>query len=529
MATTCGIALPQVPPAAASELMAIVSSIAGPVATALTRSVVGAGGGYGPLPTPTHFVSNSATNDYRLGVDSGTGTTKATAWLTLEYAIANAPSGSVIQINDGTYKHATAFFAMSTKSMTFMAERKHAVTLQAADSQTRVFAFVPSASQSMRLLGVIIDGRSNTTRGIVSGSGTAALGVVASVTVQHCKIIGCTTRLFESPQQKSVNYLLEHLEISGAGALRPFFIQNPQDGSVILSNIVGDLSLSVGSVAIVDVNRVSGGSSLSVRVEGLRGTYTMTNPIGSLYGVSLRNNDGVVVTGCDMTINGAENGAMVLVYSETAGLTANNAVISYNRFANNSTGAGHVIRVGTEGTGVGDGQHNNARVFGNAVSANPDATLPIHGIMLSWGEGGDVHDNVIDGAALAAIAKEQVGGVFRNNTIRNAKSESLRAKGATGTRWEGNAVYMVAGSGGVNINDNQDSGTNSTSVEVVGNTFYVEQTPAGIVDVKAASTASFADNTYEINAALGADPWKYQGTAYQTLAAWKAVEPTAHP
>lgn len=482
----------------------------------------------------THYVSNSATNGYAAGADSGAGTTKAAPWATLTFALANAPTGSVIEINDGTYQGAT-FYNVNDKTITIQCRRIGGVTLQAADAQTRVVNLnLAATSRTVVLNNLVLDGRNNTTRGISAGGAGVALGVVAGITTRNCTFKDCTTRYIDFPQQKSI--ALNVISCSGTGSMggRPIFAQDAQDGSFTINGFNFATTMATTGTAGVEMNRAAGSTGVTVSISGVTGTLT-ASAIGIMNGIVVRNQTAPTLQGNSLTLSGASNtsGALYKVFSDSATLDANNAVIRGNGGAHNGEG-GYCILVGTDATGAGNNMHNNALVENNNISANAIAANAIHGYMLGFGTGGTVQNNTLTGGGHALLAKDQTGATFDNNTIDGFTADGMYSKGSSNVTFSDNTVTVsVANANGtLRIGQDEASLAHSTGIVATGNIYNVNENPPKIVEVATGSDATFTANRYNINATLGTSPspWGYQGIGYNTLAAWKAaVEPTALP
>lgn len=486
------------------------------------------------LPLATHYVSNSATNGYAAGADSGAGTTKAAPWATITFALANAPTGSVIEVNAGTYQAAT-FYNCNDKTLTIQARSPGTVTTQAADAQTRVFNLnLAATSRTLTLIGLVIDGRNNTTRGISAGGSGVALGVVGGVSTRYCTFKDCTTRYIDFPQQKSVALNIVSCSGSGSMAGRPIFVQDAQDGSVNISGFTFNTTMTTNGTAGVEVNRAAGSTGLSINIAGVGGTLTASG-ISLMNGIVVRNSTAPVLQGNTLTLAGSANtsGALYKVFSDSATLNANNAVIRGNGGAHNGEG-GYCVLVGTDASGTGNNNHNNALIENNNITANAAAASPIHMLMVGFGTGGTIQNNTATGGGHAIIAKVQTGATIQNNTLNGFTADGLYVKGSTNVNLLNNGITVsVANSGGtIRIGQDEVTLANSTGTVVTSNVLNVNVDPPKIVEVATGSDAAFTTNRYNINAALGTSPspWGYQGTGYNTLAAWKAaIEPTALP
>jgi len=477
------------------------------------------------LPAPTRFVSSSATNGYAAGADSGLGNSRSSPWATIEYAIANAVDGDVIWINAGTYT-ATTFFTIG-KSLTFVSDGRRMVTLKAASGQPRLFNYTAATDKSFKCYGIIMDGASDTP--IFVRVGSSALTSALSLEFNDCEIKDFTTQYITTNSHKNVSLSILSCTMSGtmSGNIG-ITVPAHEAGSIIISGLSLSVTMSSASTKeFIKVVSVTGATQTAIK--RINGSITASSGNGGLTGARCINHDNVVIENNTLSVTSSQAGAVFSVLCDSGSLSANNAVVQ-NNIVSANLGGGYGIIVGQDGPSAGDNRQNNATIYGNRVTANPLAAPPIHGVMIGYGTGGNCSVNTIDGAALATIAKQQTGGEFRGNVITNAVSESIRSKGSNGTKWIGNIVTIGTAYPGDGCNINENGSTNSTGIEITGNTFIVDAAPSEIVEVTAGSDAAFTGNQYTINAALGADAWKYQGTGYDTLAEWKAaVEPTALP
>lgn len=505
----------------------------GPILRPVDRETIG-GGGQFVLPAATHYVSNSASNGYALGVDSGGGTTKAAPWLTITHALANAATGSVIEVNAGTYQGAT-FYNCNDKSLTVMARSPGTVIAQAADGQTRVFNLnLAATSRTLTLINLVIDGRNNTTRGISAGGSGVALGVVAGITTRQCTFKDCTTRYIDFPQQKSI--ALNVISCSGTGSMggRPIFAQDAQDGSFVINGFNFATTMTTNGTAGIEINRAAGSTGVTVDIRGVTGTLTASG-VSLINGIVVRNQTAPTLQGNSLTLAGSANtsGALYKVYSDSATLNANNAVIRGNGGSHLGEG-GYGILVGTDATGTGNNMHNTPTIEHNTITANAAAASPIHCIMVGFGTGGTIQNNTTVGGGHGILAKDQTGGTITGNTLDGFTADGLYLKGSSNVTLSSNTltVSVANSSGTIRIGQDEVSLAHSTGAVVTGNVLNVNVNPPKIVEVATGSDATFTVNRYNINAVLGTSPspWGYQGVGYNTLAEWKAaVEPTALP
>lgn len=487
----------------------------------------------GGLPTPTRFVSAAATNGYAVGANAGNGNTKAAPWLTLDYAIATASPGDVIEVNDGTYQSAT-FYNQNGKTLTIQARRLGGVILQAAAGQTRIVHAIPNVAgaRMLTLTNLILDGLNNTTRGATMGNNGAGIG--CGLTLRNCTIRNVTQAYVEGGAVEAATLNLWNLTCAGQVSGRPIFV-SAKDANIDINGVaLSGVSTTAPNFALVELLRIAGGVATSkVAVRGIAGTFTgpgaqVTN------GVVITDFDDAAIENNELTIQGDATsiGALYKVSSDNAALSAHRASVRGNR-GYNGHGGGYMVLIGSDGTGPGNNNHNNPLVENNNIGANPAAGLPVHGYILGWGSGGQVRNNTATGAGHGLLAKDWTGGTFSGNTVSGFSYDGIYAKGATGTAFTDNTinVTMANSQGVIRVDWDDVSTVKSTGIVLARNTLNVGVDPPIVVFVGAGSDAAFSADNYALGVALGgATPWSYQGTGYATLAAWKAArEPTATP
>lgn len=486
------------------------------------------------MPTPTHFVSQSATNGYAVGVDSGPGTSKSAPWLTITFAIANAPTGSVIEVNNGTYQAAT-FYNVNDRSIAIQARSLGTVILQAANTQTRVVNLnLLATTRTLRLQNLVLDGRNDTTRALSLGNSALALGIGAGLVLRNCIMKDCTTSYIQSASHKTVNYDISGLTCSGTANDTGIFIGSAQEGSVLIQNVFFSAVNTGSGRQGIWITEAAGSTGITAKVYGVTGSINTTNAASSWTAIRIENVDNAEIRGCNMTVTGGASTALYTINSSTLGITANNAIISGNGGHNGGATTGYTIRVGTDASGAGDNQHNNPLIENNNITANVNATNSIHGMMVGWGSGGTIRNNTVNGAAYGLLAKDWTGGTFENNTATNFTESGIYAKAANGTTFRDNTLNSVIANanGTVRVGPDLVPMVNSTGVVIEDNILNIDFNPPRIVNVEVDSDAAFDSNFYGINVTLGTSPspWEYDGTGYNTLAAWKAaIEPTALP
>lgn len=474
-----------------------------------------------------YYVSNVASNGYAEGDNANAGTSREAPWATLAYAITNAPAGSVIGMNEGTYTAASVYTL--NKSLSIVAERRRQTILKCAASQVALILVQGAAAGSDILLrGLVLDCESSTNRCCRPANANA--GGAITLRFQDCEFKNPTQAgIFGNSANERLHLFVTSCDITNSATTVTHGIQqsNLLEGSVTVNGLTGNVSTAATTFEVVRVT--AGATGIPVQVSGVNVDVDGTGAT-NVRGVVIANAAGVIESN-DINLNGGTTGTLYQQFCSSASFPFTGGIIRNNTGSNMANG-GYCVLYGTDTAGVGDDGHNGAVIYGNTLSANPDATTPIHGLMLGNGTGGEVYTNTITGAGLALIAKQQTGGEFYENTINECNSQALRAKGATDTVFRDNVVNLSASYAGdcVTVDANDSPATDSTGIELTDNVFNIDAAPAKIVDVATGSDAAFTGNTYNVNTTLGADSWEYQGTAYQTLEAWKAaVEPTAHP
>jgi hypothetical protein len=478
---------------------------------------------YAP-PAATRYVSQSATNGYAVGANSGAGSSKGAPWLTLTYAIANAADGDVIYLNDGDYRSASAYTI--GKSLTIVAETMHGAALKATGAQTYIALLSAATDKSIAFYRCVFDGESTAGLGVRIGSSSLTSQIDGAF--YNCRFKDNAVGPFLSNSQKKTNITFRNCEADGTWSGNVLFdVRVHELGAIVVDGLtVNGACTGTSSKRIMSV--VSAAAGTTARISNVAGTVT-ADDAAFIYGVLAQNFPDCTIENCNIAMPSGTSGALYAVQCTSATLNANGAIIRHNRGHGGYDG-GYLIQVGQDSSSAGDGRQNDSQIYDNVLTANAGASTPIHGLMLGYGTGGDVRDNTVTGAGLALLAKQQTGGAFYRNTVAECTSEAIRAKGANGTVWHDNTVTLSPGFAGDCVAVDANDTTDSTGVEITGNVFNVGAAPALIVGVDAGSDATFSANTYAVGVTLGAGAWSYQGTAYDTLAAWKAAhEPDALP
>ena len=500
----------------------ITSPISRPITSRIASAIAGARYAHARV-VADYYVSGAASNGYVIGDNSNSGTSREEPWLTLDKAVESAPSGSVIALNDGTYTAATYYHIV--KSLEIIAENRGQAVLK-QNGQARVIHLrdTSGGDRTLRLSGLVIDGEDQTTHTIdLGGNDTDTVKLI----LHRCEVKGGKTwSVYTGNQLSDVEVWDSEFNSSYSTHRSHIEMDNVASGGLYVNGLTARGSSSAASaVSVVSISAIASGVSCHLaRLDIER----PTDSAGLVRCVYILNIDNAVVENSYISVTSeTSDAAGVVIESRSASLTANYAAVRYCEVDHNAYG-GYGIIVGRDGSGDGDGNQNYASVHNNTVNGGPNQTTPIHGLMLGFGIGGEVYDNTVTGCGLATIAKAHSGGEFYNNTISEFGDQAIRAKGSSDTEWHDNTIAVSSGFLGTPVYIDADS-VDSDSILITDNVINVNAAPTRIVFVADDNTATFSGNTYNINTSLSADSWEYQSTMYQTLAAWKAVEPDALP
>lgn len=471
----------------------------------------------------TYYVSNSTANGWAMGDDSRS-TAQAvstnTPWLTISGAQAKASNGDTIIVNDGIYtENSGSGFLNLDRGLTIQPFTDYGVTIRST-ATSRVLNL--SAGNADITLGkLIIDGEESRNWGI-------NIGQVGSLTLDGTKISGA--RAVAILNSDAVNHTrMNNVQIVGtAMSGGGYYNVGTQTG--------GSLEINGGKINITNLTSGSGGgivyigaaNGVGVSVSGM--TINLTGAGSGYQGIRVANVDRALIAGNIITTNNLSGScASIWVYASGANFTAHYPTIRDNKIYNNCAG-GHTIIHGTDGSTLADNRHNYGEIYHNIVVGSTNSTT-LHGIMLGSNLGGRVWGNSVRLTKLALLAKLNVGGLFTDNEVRQVigGGYGLRSKGATGTEFANNRIYLNAGSGGygIYVDENPANPTVASTGVVYRNNDVYAQVPGSrfvnVANTNSANTATFIGNRYYLTQESSPGQWVYQGTNYSALASWQAA------
>lgn len=136
----------------------------------------------------TRFVSNTTSNGYTAGTDSGTALAKGTPWLTITFALSTANAGDTITVNGGTYLE-TAFLNPGKINFTLTSDGSVIVQTNTG-ADTKVLSLRSAASGFILNTGFTFDSQG------VQASCISSDGTGGTFTLHGPQVINYTTQGF---------------------------------------------------------------------------------------------------------------------------------------------------------------------------------------------------------------------------------------------------------------------------------------------------------------------------------------------
>ena len=358
---------------------------------------------------------------------------------------------------------------------------------------------------------------------------------VISLTATRCTFRNFTTAGINAASTTRLNLTMTDCTLTAGAAA----------GGVVLSSYVaGNIVISGGSTTITSQNTASlaGGIFVSGSTVGT-GTFSCTNhsvaitldpsltSSGVHYGIRALNMANSVVDGGTHTISGtpgSRQAANVIIdYNGTGSISGSQIK---NATGTNSTNGGYNFGFGLESAGT-PSQANGCSITNCTTSAGAVAVAgDVHALFMGFTQNGTVSGNTIGDSGTAIVDKDSTGTTVTLNTISGAMSVAgLLMKGSTNCTHSSNAVTLTSGTNVILMRIEADGGTNSTGCAWTANTFTVAGgTGAAYVVQDTSQTATPTSNIYnKSSGTLASHPWQRTGVNYDTLSAWKAIEPSA--
>ena len=470
----------------------------------------------------TYYVSNSASNGFSVGFNTHTTTdaqSMAKPWLTISTANVKSSDGDTLIVNDGTYTESAGVGYLSIdKNLTVTPYSDYGVTVKSL-SATRVVN-IQTAGKTITLGKIVIDGE-------YVRSYPLHIGINTLLTLNGTWV------------KNGANYAILADGVSGDTVMNGAILTGTatviaayyESGSRTVS---GSLTISSVTISETGITNAAGGGIVWIPAI-TTGTFSMTNSVitssGNVAHSSIRvaNTSNALISGNTIQyMHGTGYG--IWSYSSAAANISSSPVIVGNIVNHNGT-AGIMILAGTDGSGVADNRHNDARIYGNICTGSVNSTT-LHGIMVGSAKGGIVFGNKVSYATLPLLSKLSSGTSFVGNEVKNIQGgtsgSGMRSKGSTNITFAHNGIYLNQTSYGAYTDHDTVVPTYSNNINYVGNNIYQDSASALFATVASSSTANFVGNNYYSTTALNANQWSYIGTSYATLAAWKAAkEPSA--
>ncbi len=492
----------------------------------------------------TCYVSQSTANGYAVGSDSNNGTSQTTPWLTVDHALATAPSGSTIIVNDGTYQAAT-YFSFGNSGQILIPQTPGACTLQCAAGNTTAVLLQNAGGVACTVGNFNLD----CTPG---GAGVVALQCNSILNAGNKSLGIDGPNLVNTGSAKSASALWLgattaqltgwNIKINGAFNKGGVFT-----GPGLTTGFV-DIDGISGSVTSVNYDR-SGGVSAYSATTGYTTGWMRVRRCSLSVATTGGNNPGVLLAvnlpfvfenNREMIISGTSTSACI-----TGGLMNNTNVINsnqicrYNRGIN--TASGHYLHLhGFDGAATTPNAMNYPVVHDNDYEYSGVDTIP-HGYILGDMNGGVVSHNIARGVAIPFVSKYQSERSYwvanqNQNWGTYTGASGLYAKGTVNALFASNVIYVDANDHGMPMESSWD-GTSimSTGTMFIGNivscTGYA---PANLAQVGTpgnasdTSAATFFHNDYYTPGGVTGNPWTVgASTTYASLSAWQAVEQNA--
>lgn len=475
----------------------------------------------GSAHATTYYVSKSTANGWASGSDANNGLATSTPKLTINGAHSAASATDTIIVNDGTYtENGGSGFLSISKGVTINPLNNGMVTIKAASSNRVLNVAVSTGTLTLGDL-------------LLSGEGARLWGIyssnVANLVLNGTDVDGATSDSIHIDDQTTNLTMTDNTITGTTTAQSAVYFTGLNAGTVLIDDVninLPALNTTIGPIAIIATSTDPVMNPPVIDATVKNSVITSSNS-GAGFGIRMENFDGAVIEDNVITSDGSGSVTDIIVYSSRAYHTAHNPIIRDNFIFHNGDN-GLTILHGTNATGqLGDNLHNYGEIYGNTIIGESDNTT-LHGIMLGNNLGGRVWGNKVYNVNLGLLAKLNNGGVFSGNEVfgLNGAGHGLRSKGSTNTVFTNNGVYLN-GSTDVGMYADSDPGipTHSTGVEFTNNNIYVG---AGrFANVDASNTATFSNNNYYKTSALASNQWTYQGTDYDTLVEWQAVEASA--
>ena len=398
-------------------------------------------------------------------------------------------------------------------------------------------AILMATGANLTIQDIIVDPSLNN-----GGAAAAAITVpstasVISLTLDRAKLQNWTSYAVSAPGGCRLNYTETDCILEGGAVTGGVFLNSINAGAVAVTRT---------AMEITSQNTANRGGYVIIGGTGNTATVQFTDPDiaitldsgltsgGLHYGIRLVNIVAGIVDGGTHSISGAPGSRTgACVFMDYNGSNSINGSKIINATGINSTNGGYVFGIGLEASGT-PAQAENCEISGNTASAAGAAIAGgCHLGFLGFTKDSLMTLNTFTDGGISLVDKDTEGSTVTYNTIIGFASSGIRPKGSTNGTYSHNAVTQTAGySNGTMIDLSWDniSGSPTTGAIVSVNTFANaggSSTTLVTLD-NTGGSATPSDNIYnQSSGSLAANPWRWLGSNYATLAAWQVIEPTA--
>lgn len=504
------------------------------------------------LPAADVYVSSVSYGGIPIGVDATADATAAAPFLTWDAAYAYARPGDRILLNGNpasppVYQSTTA--TILDKRITVKAINSRGAILAGVGS-SRAVLVQPAAGETITIDGVIIDASQNS-------GGTAGANCLQLTSQTLLYTLNLIDVMLQGWAGATASY---SIRTSAANCLIALTITNCSQtgGTDTLGGIQVD-TLGAGSSVVINGGTHNvphckaasrgpifvGATATGVTASVSNTTCTMhaddsLTGGGIHYGIYIQNIASAIIDTNNVTVTataGTRSAVGIYLTTSQSGtateLPCDGGIVRTNTVYNDCVGGGGLIIIGSDGSGDKTkclsliARSNTGSGSAAAISAG------LHGIEMGTTTDGLAELNTITATALALVSKLALRNIWQDNTLSDATSAVMLAKGDVNSIFRRNAITQHVGYAGTCFyaeDDTPGSGAHSTGVSVSSNT----STNAGAISLgytksDLLNTVTYANNVYNHSSGTenATDKFNNLTVSYATLAAWLAVEPTA--
>lgn len=494
------------------------------------------------LANPTarfqHYASPSGTSAGPGGAD--------TPWATVDQALAAVPTtctavggatGTIKLVGTAASPNTYVSTAGITVNGLLKIQATEALGAKLAGNGTTQ-AILLASGANLTLKDVIVDPSLNNGGAADRGITVPSTASVISLTLDSVKLQNWKTYAIGAPSGCRLNYTETNCIYSADSVAAGFYLN---------SFIAGSVTVNGSSMALTNQNTIYlGGYAMLGTNSGTTATASITNTNVSVtidptlvgggihYGIRTLNMVATVDGGTHSitSTTGSRQGANVEISYSGTNVISGSKIKNANGY--NGTAGGYCFAIGLETSGT-PAQAQNCSITGTATSANASAIAGgIHLLFMGCTKNGVMSGNTLLNGGISLVDKNNDGTTVTGNTLSGFGSSALRIKGSANSTVTSNTVTQTAGySGGKCVLASfDDTTTNPTSNLTLSGNTLTNAGGTGTLFVELDNDGSSANtptnNVYnQSSGSLAANPWTWLGANYTTIAAWRAIEPTA--